>query len=117
MCRRPDSRRASSEKTFDSQDFASPREKAEKDPSLGLLLARVKMGDSVGRADHSDLVPRGAKRSEGMAVRVTEMFYSVAHNAEFTRPRLYRFMQQMSFARRAGKLKHGSLVTGEGNWM
>merc|ERR1712038_1050337 len=88
----------------------------EADPNLGLQLARVQMGDSVGRADSSDLVPRNAERSAGVAVRVTEMFYSVAKNAEFTQPRVYRFMQQMSFAKRAGNLKHGSLVTNEGNW-
>ena len=85
-------------------------------PDLGLLLARVEMGDSVGRADHTDCIPFGSKRSKGVAVRVTEMFYSVAKNAEFTQPRIYRFMQQMSFAKRAGDLAHGSLVTGEGNW-
>merc|ERR1712130_1076290 len=93
-----------------------PEKKKEEEVDLGLLLARVKMGDSVGRADHTDLVPRGATRSSGMAVRVTEMFYSVAKNAQFTQPRIYRFMQQMSFAKRAGGLMHGSLVTGEGNW-
>jgi len=85
-------------------------------PDLGLLLARVQMGDSVGRADHTDCIPFGSKRSKGMAVRVTEMFYSVAKNAEFTQPRIYRFMQQMSFAQRAGDLAHGSLVTGKGTW-
>merc|ERR550534_1935190 len=85
-------------------------------PDLGLLLARVEMGDSVGRADHTDCIPFGSKRSKGVAVRVTEMFYAVAVNAEFTQPRIYRFMQQMSFAKRAGDLTHGSLVTGQGNW-
>jgi len=85
-------------------------------PDLGLLLTRVQMGDSVGRADNTDTIPFGSKRSKGMAVRVTEMFYSVARNAEFTQPRIYRFMQQMSFAQRAGNLAHGSLVTGEGTW-
>jgi len=85
-------------------------------PDRGLLLARVQMGDSVGRADHTDCIPFGSKRSEGMAVRVTEMFYSMAKNAEFTQPRIYRFMQQMSFARRDGNLAHGSLVTGQGTW-
>merc|ERR1712060_528605 len=85
-------------------------------PNLGLLLARVQMGDSVGRADHTDCIPFGSTRSKGTAVRVTEMFYSVAKNAEFTQPRIYRFMQQMSFARRAGDLAHGSLVTSKGNW-
>merc|ERR1719499_525760 len=84
----------------------SLKPKQPEEVDLGLLLARVKMGDSVGRADHSDLVPRGAKRSEGMAVRVTEMFYSVARNAEFTQPRIFRFMQQMSFVKRAGNLQH-----------
>jgi len=84
-------------------------------PNLGLLLARVKMGDSVGRADHTDTIPYGSKRTKGIAVRVTEMFYSVARNAEFTKPRIYRFMQQMSFAKRAGNLIHGSVVTGEVN--
>jgi len=85
-------------------------------PNLGLLLARVQMGDSVGRADHTDSIPFGSKRSKGVAVRVTEMFYSVAKNAKFTQPRIYRFMQQMSFAKRAGDLAHGSLVTGQGSW-
>jgi len=85
-------------------------------PSLGLLLARVQMGDSVGRADQSDVIPIGSTRSKGVSVRVTEMFYSVARNAEFTKPRIHRFMQQMSFANRAGQLAHGSLVTGKGNW-
>jgi len=80
--------------------------------ALGLQLARVRQGDTVGRADHSDLVPRGSRRAKGVAVRVTEMFYGVASNASFTVERVYRFCQQMSFARRAGKLKHGSLVTG-----
>jgi len=82
-------------------------------PDLGLLLARVQMGDSVGRANHTDTIPYGSKRTKGIAVRVTEMFYSVARNAEFTKPRVYRFMQQMSFAKRAGQLTHGSVVTGE----
>jgi len=85
-------------------------------PDLGLLLPRVQMGDSVGRADQTDVIPIGSTRSEGVAVRVTEMFYSVARNAEFTKPRIYRFMQQMSFAKRAGQLAHGSLVTGKGTW-
>merc|ERR1719233_37520 len=85
-------------------------------PNLGLLLARVQMGDSVGRADHTDCIPYGSTRSKGIAVRVTEMFYSVAKNAEFTKPRIHRFMQQMSFARRAGDLAHGSLVTSKGSW-
>lgn len=85
-------------------------------PDLGLLLARVKMGDSVGRAEETDVIPTGSTRTEGVAVRVTEMFYSVASNAQFTQPRIYRFMQQMSFAKRANDLAHGSLVTGEGNW-
>merc|ERR1719499_1641191 len=93
----------------------SLKPKQPEEVDLGLLLARVKMGDSVGRADHTDLVPRGATRASGVAVRVTEMFYSVAKNAQFTQPRIYRFMQQMSFAKRAGNLKHGSLVTNEGN--
>merc|ERR1719317_188457 len=84
-------------------------------PDLGLLLARVQMGDSVGRANHTDTIPYGSKRTKGIAVRVTEMFYSVARNAEFTKPRVYRFMQQMSFAKRAGQLTHGSVVTGEVN--
>jgi len=85
-------------------------------PDLGLLLARVKMGDSVGRADETDVIPSGSTRTKGVAVRVTEMFYSVAVNAQFTQPRIYRFMQQMSFAKRANDLDHGSLVTGKGNW-
>merc|ERR1719317_1372884 len=84
-------------------------------PDLGLLLARVKMGDSVGRANLTDTIPYGSKRTKGIAVRVTEMFYSVARNAEFTKPRVYRFMQQISFAKRAGQLTHGSVVTGEVN--
>merc|ERR1712060_170649 len=85
-------------------------------PNLGLLLARVQMGDSVGRADQSDVIPIGSTRSKGVSVRVTEMFYSVARNAEFTKPRIHRFMRQMSFAKRAGQLAHGSIVTGKGNW-
>jgi len=88
------------------------RAKRPSPPNLGLLLARVKMGDSVGRANDTDTIPHGSKRTKGIAVRVTEMFYSVARNAEFTKPRIYRFMQQMSFAKRAGKLIHGSVVTG-----
>jgi len=85
-------------------------------PNLGLLLARVQMGDSVGRADETDVIPNESTRSTGVPVRVTEMFYSVARNAKFTKPRIYRFMQQMSFATRALQLPRGSLVTGKGNW-
>jgi len=84
--------------------------------ALGLQLARVRQGDTVGRADHSDLVPRGSRRAKGVAVRVTEMFYGVSSNASFTVERIFRFCQQMSFARRAGKLKYGSLVTGTINY-
>merc|ERR1719220_2585637 len=89
------------------------RSKEKAAPNLGLLLARVQMGDSVGRADQTDVIPNESIRSTGVPVRVTEMFYSVARNAKFTKPRIYRFMQQMSFATRALQLPHGSVVTGK----
>jgi len=98
----------------DPMDGLRSNEKAA--PNLGLLLARVQMGDSVGRANQTDVIPNESIRSTGVPVRVTEMFYSVARNAKFTKPRIYRFMQQMSFESRALQLPRGSIVTGEGNW-
>lgn len=61
-------------------------------------------------------VPGGAVREAGSVVRVTEMFYAVAKDTAFTKQRINRFMQQMSFARRAQGHAHGSLVTGKGSW-
>jgi len=82
----------------------------------GLNLARVKMGDFIGQARQSDMVPDRAKRSPGVAVRVTEMFYGVAPNADITRARVHRFCEQMTFDKRSQKLLHGSLVVNEGSW-
>jgi len=82
----------------------------------GLNLARVKMGDFIGRAKQSDMVPYGAKRSPGVAVRVTEMFYGVAPDADITRARVHRFCEQMTFDQRSQKLLNGSLVLNEGSW-
>jgi len=82
----------------------------------GLNLARVTMGDFLGRARQSDLVPRKAKRSRSVAVRVTEMFYGVAPDAEINKTRIQRFCEQMTFEQRAKKLLHGSLVVNEGSW-
>eukprot|EP00466_Bigelowiella_natans_P008273 jgi/Bigna1/89812/estExt_fgenesh1_pg.C_560026 len=82
----------------------------------GLQLARVKLGDDLGPAQEADMVPDGAKRKKGTAVRVTKMFYSVAEDGKVTQERLHRFMQQMSFRKRDKNLMKGSLVTGEGDW-
>eukprot|EP00939_MAST-03C_sp_MAST-3C-sp1_P005424 g5424.t1 len=82
----------------------------------GLNLARVKMGDDLGPAKKADKVPSGASRATGVACRVTKMFYAVAADGKVTQPRVFRFMEQMSFARRSRALLHGSLVTGKGNW-
>eukprot|EP00940_MAST-03C_sp_MAST-3C-sp2_P003088 g3088.t1 len=91
-----------------------PKPKVEMD--AGLNLARVKMGDDLGPAEKADKVPSGATRARGVACRVTKMFYAVAADGKVTQPRVHRFMEQMSFARRSKNLLHGSLVTGRGNW-
>ena len=51
-----------------------------------------------------------------MAVRVTEMFYGVAADADITKNRIHRFCEHMTFDQRSQKLFHGSLVVNEGNW-
>jgi len=82
----------------------------------GLNLARVKMGDFIGRAQQSDIIPEGAERCSGVAVRITEMFYGVSPDADINKDRVHRFCEQMTFDQRAQKLLHGSLVINEGNW-
>jgi len=94
----------------------TPTEKDAALADLGLNLARVRMGDFIGRAQQSDLVPRKARRSRDVAVRVTEMFYGVAPDAIINEARVHRFCEQMTFDQRAQKLLHGSLVVNEGNW-
>ena len=45
-----------------------------------------------------------------VAVRVTEMFYGVAADAEITKNRVHRFCEHMTFSQRSQKLLHGSSV-------
>ena len=50
-----------------------------------------------------------------VAVRVTEMFYGVAADAEITKNRVHRFCEHMTFSQRSQKLLHGpSVVNGPG---
>merc|ERR1711924_100626 len=86
----------------------------------GLNLARVQAGDVVGPSSEADKVPHAngkfASRSRGVRVRMTEMYYAVSADGEVTADRVHRFLEQMSFERRARDLDHGSLVTGLGTW-
>merc|ERR1712166_599695 len=86
----------------------------------GLNLARVTAGDVVGTSCDADRVPQAngkyATRSPGVSTRMTEMYYAVSADGEVTADRVHRFLEQMSFERRARELDHGSLVTGLGTW-
>eukprot|EP00756_Hemistasia_phaeocysticola_P018245 Hpha_TRINITY_DN15583_c3_g11::TRINITY_DN15583_c3_g11_i1::g.104025::m.104025 len=82
----------------------------------GLQLARVSMGECVGRAGPEYNAPEGAKRKAGVAVRATWLHYGVAADGKIDAERVRRFAKQIAFRRRELGLAHGSLVTGLGTW-